>query len=1071
MVVETRRRAGRGVRKSRGHDNHQQLFSDHIKHRNEVRRFEKSLNGNQNVKIKQEKVDGTVGDKYLGIDTTQNESTSDKDRKLSNEVIEIVENPCLEGIQADAKLSSSNECTASDNGSTGENNRVSTDNRGAKRSRRYYQDIREFIQNSTKITQDGEMFQWETIDNEKEGKKPETSILENTSEVLETAMESIMIDNESSFMSDVEEDTVSEGYVDEQLSCEEESDEENITMESVLKESYIEHKVDHTGKASKTVTSYEEKKAKSEKATIESSLGELTNGDDQMDENEMLMDEDPEYDNESSEEAPHDNEQVDDNSDADTMRASSRTISDIVKKQTNKLGQKYQSSTTVPTSVSKTKDEAVRNNIDNRTNPDTLPKKKKVMFDNLVQTKTYNVTSEANATDNTNHNLTYHSTNRYQSQVKGTLQKFNLIAKATPLKANTMKERGYRMVEEKTLLCTPVKIEFNMDRNVFEFNVREHAIKLLDNMKIVDKELKVNSTSCETKEWENTKNLPENEDFNQHFQVREFTYRKLRKVLVHLKLVTSVPIHKIKYVNPVKEYIFQNNVWIKTDYFNTKIESSPGIITMVNPKLINRDDYNSELKADLEKAQQKLVQMENTDGNGTKLGESNESTGGERSIPQFQLESSVKKWGGINVEVLRINSAKEDAEYLKQLLSIGSEHGVLTRGLFVPAGLHLMEGKEVVSNILLEHESYLQQSVGIPVAGLSHTEMTQQSNSGKTAKDLILQIPGVESVEKSRDFLYTGQWIIVTRKKFKIAIEQYIESNLQNLYQTQIGQAKLILVGNNRINGEPPPTNKIATYAEILSQRYVRKESTEEASNIQEENLHGKSEGSTQLQSNKKEPVSIQGEKNEKIKTHPREFIKNDYENDELKKKILHMEETQARLLETQRELQCAQKTTAEKYRDIEKVTDLTKAQEKFEEKMEHKLLQFQQEHKNLITENCNSIKDDLKDTWNTKMDKISVTVANQVAAQLVQVVQQYMLQERGQGININTTPLLHDDVRKDFPKITQGDIDIASEAVKEPKDYVSIDNKNTTKDNPNETSSNKRSFHDKTSERVTVLK
>ena len=146
------------------------------------------------------------------------------------------------------------------------------------------------------------------------------------------------------------------------------------------------------------------------------------------------------------------------------------------------------------------------------------------MFDKVVRTKTYSVLSDFETCDNKKNDTLYYSTNRYQSQIKGNMPKFNLIAKATPRNFDPMKERGLSMVEEKTMLSTPVKVEFNMERTVQEFNVREHTIKLVDNMKIVDSALRINSTNSETKEWENTATLPENEEFNNYFQVREFTY-------------------------------------------------------------------------------------------------------------------------------------------------------------------------------------------------------------------------------------------------------------------------------------------------------------------------------------------------------------------------------------------------------------------------------------------------------------------------------------------------------------------------------------------------------------------
>ncbi len=97
MVVETRYRSGRGTRKGRGVDNHQRVFRDHIKHMNEVRMFEKSLTGNQKVKIKQEKVEDTVGNKYSEIEGTQADENSDKETKGSSSTIGFLDSTILKG--------------------------------------------------------------------------------------------------------------------------------------------------------------------------------------------------------------------------------------------------------------------------------------------------------------------------------------------------------------------------------------------------------------------------------------------------------------------------------------------------------------------------------------------------------------------------------------------------------------------------------------------------------------------------------------------------------------------------------------------------------------------------------------------------------------------------------------------------------------------------------------------------------------------------------------------------------------------------------------------------------------
>ena len=76
-------------------------------------------------------------------------------------------------------------------------------------------------------------------------------------------------------------------------------------------------------------------------------------------------------------------------------------------------------------------------------------------------------------------------------------------------------------------------------------------------------------------------------------------------------------------------------------------------------------------------------------------------------IPKFHLENSTRKWGVIKSEVLSINCTKEDAKYLKYLFAEASSQNLFNKWLFVPSGIHLMEGKEVMHGLLTEHNEFV----------------------------------------------------------------------------------------------------------------------------------------------------------------------------------------------------------------------------------------------------------------------------------------------------------------------------------------------------------------------------
>ena len=108
-------------------------------------------------------------------------------------------------------------------------------------------------------------------------------------------------------------------------------------------------------------------------------------------------------------------------------------------------------------------------------------------------------------------------------------QAFKMIAKSSSSIAEQIKQRGQYMVEDTALWENPVKIDFNIDRNIMEFNIRERVTTLLEKMKTIDKKMKIKSTIDDTTEWKEINEIPEDEEFNTHFQTKEYLYRRARK--------------------------------------------------------------------------------------------------------------------------------------------------------------------------------------------------------------------------------------------------------------------------------------------------------------------------------------------------------------------------------------------------------------------------------------------------------------------------------------------------------------------------------------------------------------
>ena len=161
---------------------------------------------------------------------------------------------------------------------------------------------------------------------------------------------------------------------------------------------------------------------------------------------------------------------------------------------------------------------------------------------------------------------------------------------------------------------------------------------------------------------------------------------------------------------------------------------------MIHPQLVNRDDFKAEMMTALSEAMEHITDPGSEPHEGQTSATETEHR--ERKIlPTFYLESSKKKWRDLKVEVLRVNCAKEDSEFLKRLLATLSEKGLLQRGVFIPEGLHLLEGKELVYTILFKHNQYLQTVTSIPLSGLASNELTSVLPcTNKTIKETIVGV-------------------------------------------------------------------------------------------------------------------------------------------------------------------------------------------------------------------------------------------------------------------------------------------------------------------------------------------
>ena len=296
-----------------------------------------------------------------------------------------------------------------------------------------------------------------------------------------------------------------------------------------------------------------------------------------------------------------------------------------------------------------------------------------------------------------------------------------VITNTIPKMYGSQRERGVRMVENKEKLSTPVRIEFNIPHALEEFNIVEACLALFEQLRVGDQYIRILTGNKTTIIWEHNMQLPESDQFIDLFSMQEQVFRKgHKKISLYCTIESARPINQLKFREPLKSYLVQNDIWIKPDLYATKVVSSPGFMTLAHPRITNKTEYTIELEESL--SQTKLEENEEVVQEWKKHNPRKQTENGS-FVPKFHLETSLRKWGVIHVEVISIHCSQEDAQYLKMLFAEASSQGLILKGLFIPTGLHLIEGKEVVKQLLEEQQNYIQRVTSVQIEGISVRDM------------------------------------------------------------------------------------------------------------------------------------------------------------------------------------------------------------------------------------------------------------------------------------------------------------------------------------------------------------
>ena len=591
--------------------------------------------------------------------------------------------------------------------------------------------------------------------------------------------------------------------------------------------------------------------------------------------------------------------------------------------------------------------------------------------------------------------------------------KIKIVKRWEKQETTSLQTRGLNMVEEQELITTPVSIEYNLENTVQEFNIMKEVIDLFIKLNQCDKELRIYDTENEKIIWEENTDIENSENLVEDLKVREQTFRKGNKKITLFCIVQSkTTINKLKYMEPVKSYIMGKNVWIKPDFYATKVVTSPGFMTLLHPQITNKKELTNVLINAIETME--LSQEEPIVQEWQQKNRFNADVEKMARVPQFHLETATKKWGGIHTEVISVHCKRADARYLKYVLSEAGTQKKIVKGLFIPTGIQLIESPEVLTSLLQEHTKFMSEITGFHLAGITHEEMLQSTTSQKAIQEILLECDGIKTIEPTYQTDSRGHWILVIEKEKIQQVKDFITANLERIYRRRKDKTLSKIIPYNNTNTKMPTgyrlilverwESTVGTYAEALKNRFpntaVGKHSkTNGALNEQNPNyiqdqvkdkmvLQGRQASKIVKQSQKRSQKSyseIVKENNTTV-----DNINNDVMSVQLEEEIHDSNEPERAANNYEREREIGDTVQV----GI-KIDDLQTKVDNMEKTFYEKIKELEKANTKLVNDLGTTIEERVDKTMDSKIGEVMTMVANTLTDKMVKMMEQKM-QQRG---------------------------------------------------------------------------
>ncbi len=295
------------------------------------------------------------------------------------------------------------------------------------------------------------------------------------------------------------------------------------------------------------------------------------------------------------------------------------------------------------------------------------------------------------------------------------------------------------------------------------------------------------------------------------------------KVTIYGTIEGQYNINKMKFTDSLRSLLNEKNIWIKPDFYSTRVINSPGFFTLLHPKLTNKQAFTTYITKAMKDTSIDRKEQVYLDWLGMERKVDNITT----PVPTFYLETTIKKWGNLQVEVVSLHCSSTDAPYMKYLLAEASSQDKIGKGVFVSSGIRLMEGKQILTQILKEQNEFTKDIESFQIEGISENDMYTNNPGQENIEQILINGPGVQSVEPTYQTAYKGQWTLVVKGRKTHQLTEYIKTNISKIYKNKRCQQQKLVVHQTDKNTQgyklsfvEKMVNRVGTYAKVLSRRF-----------------------------------------------------------------------------------------------------------------------------------------------------------------------------------------------------------------------------------------------------------